>query len=280
MKSPFIVSTLSFALLSALSANAVANSFQNEVGLGLISSESDARDNNTKFIAGIHYLEAINPSDGTPLGEAAFLSKTSYVEGVYGPITLSAPNYPDVKAAILMVGVKYFVAENLALGLDISKVSFDSTSSTASSSVSNRTLSAAYFTSDTTLIKASFSAGDEKFGSAVDTAAFGLEVKTFINNVFSVYAGVENSTVEALEGDQETAENVLGGTYYISPQLGVGAEYSTKNEEGDNDSSEIEINSTLFFKNNTYLETFYSIKSADDSADDATSIGIAYNMRF
>lgn len=273
------ITSLTLAAFIGLSISTTVSAYENELLLGHFSFDSDSSETTVNFVGGTHYFQDIDPEGNTPLGEADFVSKSSQIFAAYGLSNANPDSRPEIDGDLIIIGGDYYFIENIAIGFGLTKRNYNSTSVTNSASTTENSLAGTYFISEATAVAASYSWGEEDFSSVEDTSAFSLKAKTLIDNKFSILAGLENSTVEASGGDEDTSETGVGFMYYATPTIGLGTMYTSTSRDEGNDSTEIEIAADVFINDNTFFEASFTQESEDNTSDDGSSFLLALNLR-
>jgi hypothetical protein len=227
-------------------------------------------------VGGEYNFEDVD-AGSSPLGEAAFLGKSSDIHLVYSAGTIESA--VDIDLTVLDFGIEYFVTDVISVGLDLNSYELDP--GTGDETISSTVLSGGYYMSDTTRVGLSLSQGEHEDTSTTDSSGIGLEIKTLIDDSYSLFAEYETTSFEAFSGDLDIITLNIGGMYYLSQTTGIGAQYSTEdNEIIDDESSTIALNGQYFINDDSYVEASYSTTSYDVDPDDSDLLAISYNMRF
>jgi hypothetical protein len=264
------------AMLGAMSMSAQA--YQLDAGIGYASIDMDTQGDASGFVLGGEYfLEDVDASG--VLGEAGFLAKTSDVHLDYVTATFEpAGGGDDIDLTEFNFGINYFFSDVLSVGLDLESEEIDDADELE---LSDTVLSVGYYVSDNTRVGASYRTGEwESNAGQADTSGMGLEVKTHVDDTYSLYAEYGVETIE-MGVDVDITDLSIGGMYYLSETTGIGAEYATQDdEEGGDESATFTLMGEYFINDTSYVQAAYGSTSYDVADDDESELFISYNMRF
>jgi hypothetical protein len=269
-KKTLIAAGLGLALSSAAQAEYQfelgANTHTGDIEVGTVDADRESFG-----LTGTYYLNSVNTDKG-PLAEAAFLDRassiqidlsTGEIDGDGGKVDIDSYSVDSRLVSketgwLVDLGYRFDEIEN--------NDEFDTFS-----------IGAGKYVLENTAVVLSYAKSDADLGDDADTYGLGVE------HLWHLAQGAIKLDASIARIDAENSDDVdvwgLGGTYYVTPKLGFGANYSL----ADSDETELE-NWSLFAKwfvtEQIELSLAYTEQEDDEFDFESDAIMFNANVRF
>ncbi|MBN8444714.1 MAG: putative porin [Gammaproteobacteria bacterium] len=250
-------------LVSMLSANAMANTFQHQSSADYGSINTDGYDVSTWNLNHKYYISPVDQNDSAPWAEAAFVGRASNVNATFIRSTVDT-SFGEFSANGWGVGGEYmdsrhdfYAAANVSMA--------------NGSSANELTASAGFFVQKNWLVKADvFRTKDDDGETSSD---YGISTKALMSVMNGDFL-VLNAAWRQYE-DADTNGIELGADYYVRPYLSFGVEYS---DDTDSAESSYGVNSQYFVNSNLALRGSLTRIDFGDENETALQLGASYRF--
>jgi len=282
MNNKHLIATAILAINSVVTGIAVAQDYQWETELNYFNLEGDVSKFEITFttIGATYYFEPVSTDKG-PLAEAAFLSRSSYVNLSYVDLEASAPGFVGVDGDGFEFGIrKQLPDSDFYLIINVFDTEFD-----GGSEIEDTELTAGLYLSERSSVSLSYSTGSI---SSIDNDLLSVNYKNLLDiqgKDINIELGIGRMEADGVFGapDDTNTAYTLSADIYLTRELSAGAGFDLNN--GDDKSlkgATLLANMNYFVTPTIGAQIEYSKFSADDNilGEDETSLELAIVARF
>jgi outer membrane protein W len=251
------------ALVSLLSASAMANNFQHQSSADYGSLDLDGADVSAWTLNHQYYFAPVNQNDSAPWAEAGFVNRASSVNGTFVRTNIDTP-FGDVSANAWGLGGEYMDSRHdfyASAGVTMLN----------GSSANELTASAGFFVQKNWLVKADVFRSKDEEGDTMND--YGISTKALMPVMNGDFLVLTAAWRQFEATDSNGME--LGADYYVRPYLSFGVEYSNDTDESDNT---IGVNSQYFVNSNLALRGSLTRVDTGEEKETAMQLGASYRF--